>query len=63
VGSGHEMSDHVDRQRKNDGRVLLGADASQRLQIPKLQKNEGKWKMKKFKNKNQKTRKNEKSWE
>ncbi len=38
VGSGHEMSDHVDGQRKNDGRVLLGADASQRLQITKLQK-------------------------
>ncbi len=38
VGSGHEMGDHVDRQRKNDGRVLLGADASQCLQIPKLQK-------------------------
>ncbi len=52
MGSGHEMSDHVDRQRKNDGRVLLGADASQRLQIPKLQKkNEGKWKMKKNFNK------------
>jgi hypothetical protein len=32
------MGDHVDRQRKNDGRVLLGADASQRLQITKLQK-------------------------
>ena len=34
----HEMSDKVDWQRENDGRVLFGTDAGQGLQVTQLQK-------------------------
>ncbi len=37
---GHEMCEQVNWQRENDGRVLLGADARQGLQIAELQSNE-----------------------
>ena len=32
------MSDKVDWQRENDGRVLFGTDAGQGLQVTQLQK-------------------------
>ena len=37
--SGHEVSDEIDGERKDDRRVLLRADARQRLQVTKLQSN------------------------
>ena len=36
---GHEMCEQVNWQRKNDGRILLGTDARQGLQVAQLQSN------------------------
>ena len=41
LGIVHEVGDDVDRDREDDGGVVLGRDAIQGLQIPELEK-EGK---------------------
>jgi len=34
----HEVREHLNRQRKDDGRVLLGRDPVERLEVAKLQR-------------------------
>ena len=38
AAAAHEVREHLDRQREDDGRVLLGRDAVERLQVAQLQR-------------------------
>ena len=38
AAAAHEVREHFDRQREDDGRVLLGRDPVERLKVAKLQR-------------------------